>query len=104
MADRSCCGTVACSIHHVTVRCKTDPCCVAYACPIQGKVRDTYVVGDKVILVTTDRQSAFDRLLASIPFKARPHSPPSPVCGIRQPSALAKLPCTHAAMGQLGEV
>ena len=41
------------------------------SCLAQGKVRDTYVVGDKVVLVTTDRQSAFDRLLASIPFKAR---------------------------------
>ncbi len=36
---------------------------------MQGKVRDTYVVGDKLVIVTTDRQSAFDRLLASIPFK-----------------------------------
>ena len=36
---------------------------------VQGKVRDTYVVGDKLVIVTTDRQSAFDRLLASIPFK-----------------------------------
>lgn len=37
---------------------------------LQGKVRDTYVVGDLVVIVTTDRQSAFDRLLAAIPFKA----------------------------------
>ena len=37
----------------------------------QGKVRDTYDVGDKLVIVTTDRQSAFDRLLASVPFKAR---------------------------------
>ncbi|CAL5229319.1 g12625 [Coccomyxa viridis] len=36
-----------------------------------GKVRDTYVVGDKLVIVTTDRQSAFDRLLASIPFKGQ---------------------------------
>ncbi len=34
-----------------------------------GKVRDTYEKDDKLILVTTDRQSAFDRILASIPFK-----------------------------------
>ena len=39
------------------------------SCAHQGKVRDTYVVGDKLVIVTTDRQSAFDRLLASIPFK-----------------------------------
>lgn len=36
-----------------------------------GKVRDTYDLGDKVLIVTTDRQSAFDRLLASIPFKGQ---------------------------------
>lgn len=27
------------------------------------------MVGDELVIVTTDRQSAFDRLLASIPFK-----------------------------------
>lgn len=37
----------------------------------QGKVRDTYDVGDKLILVTTDRQSAFDRVLAAVPFKGQ---------------------------------
>jgi phosphoribosylaminoimidazole-succinocarboxamide synthase len=37
----------------------------------QGKVRDTYDLGDKLMLITTDRQSAFDRVLASIPFKGR---------------------------------
>lgn len=36
---------------------------------MQGKVRDTYDHGPAVIIVTSDRQSAFDRLLASIPFK-----------------------------------
>jgi phosphoribosylaminoimidazole-succinocarboxamide synthase len=37
----------------------------------QGKVRDTYDLGDKLILITTDRQSAFDRVLASVPFKGQ---------------------------------
>jgi phosphoribosylaminoimidazole-succinocarboxamide synthase len=37
----------------------------------RGKVRDTYDLGDKVLLVVTDRQSAFDRVLASIPFKGQ---------------------------------
>lgn len=37
----------------------------------QGKVRDTYDLGDKLLLITTDRQSAFDRLLASVPFKGQ---------------------------------
>ena len=36
-----------------------------------GKVRDQYVFDDKIILITTDRQSAFDRVLASIPFKGQ---------------------------------
>jgi hypothetical protein len=47
------------------------PSAAAATAPLQGKVRDTYDLGDKVIIVTTDRQSAFDRLLASIPFKGQ---------------------------------
>lgn len=35
----------------------------------QGKVRDIYFKKDKRILITTDRQSAFDVILGSIPFK-----------------------------------
>ena len=37
----------------------------------KGKVRDTYDLGERLVLVTTDRQSAFDRILASIPFKGQ---------------------------------
>ncbi len=37
----------------------------------QGKVRDTYDIGDKLVLITTDRQSAFDRVLASVPYKGQ---------------------------------
>ncbi|MBN1575146.1 MAG: phosphoribosylaminoimidazolesuccinocarboxamide synthase [Chitinispirillaceae bacterium] len=37
----------------------------------KGKVRDTYDLGDRLLLVTTDRQSAFDRILAAIPFKGQ---------------------------------
>ncbi|HEX2956909.1 MAG TPA: phosphoribosylaminoimidazolesuccinocarboxamide synthase [Chitinispirillaceae bacterium] len=37
----------------------------------KGKVRDTYDLGDKLMLITTDRQSAFDRVLACIPFKGQ---------------------------------
>ena len=36
-----------------------------------GKVRDQYDLGDMLALITTDRQSAFDRVLASIPFKGQ---------------------------------
>lgn len=35
----------------------------------QGKVRDFYKVDGKRILITTDRQSAFDVILGHIPFK-----------------------------------
>jgi len=35
----------------------------------QGKVRDIYFKNDKRILITTDRQSAFDVILGHIPFK-----------------------------------
>jgi phosphoribosylaminoimidazole-succinocarboxamide synthase len=37
----------------------------------KGKVRDTYDLGDTLLLITTDRQSAFDRLLASVPYKGQ---------------------------------
>jgi len=35
----------------------------------QGKVRDTYRVGDKRILITTDRLSCFDVVVTTIPWK-----------------------------------
>lgn len=38
---------------------------------LQGKVRDSYRLTDKMVFVTTDRQSAFDRVLAAIPFKGQ---------------------------------
>lgn len=37
----------------------------------QGKVRDRYNLGHSFALITTDRQSAFDRILATIPFKGQ---------------------------------
>jgi phosphoribosylaminoimidazole-succinocarboxamide synthase len=37
----------------------------------QGKVRDIYRRGDQLILVTTDRLSAFDRVLGLVPFKGQ---------------------------------
>jgi phosphoribosylaminoimidazole-succinocarboxamide synthase len=35
----------------------------------QGKVRDTYQRGDHLVLITTDRLSAFDHVLTTLPFK-----------------------------------
>ena len=37
----------------------------------QGKVRDSYEIDGKRIIITTDRQSAFDRVLGFIPFKGQ---------------------------------
>lgn len=36
---------------------------------IQGKVRDIYLKDDRRIMITTDRQSAFDVILGQIPYK-----------------------------------
>ncbi len=36
---------------------------------LSGKVRDFYVLSDKRIIITTDRQSAFDVILGCIPYK-----------------------------------
>jgi len=38
---------------------------------IAGKVRDIYDRGDKLILITTDRHSSFDRIIAHIPWKGQ---------------------------------
>ena len=35
----------------------------------RGKVRDNYGQGDRIVMVTTDRISAFDHVLGTIPFK-----------------------------------
>jgi phosphoribosylaminoimidazole-succinocarboxamide synthase len=37
----------------------------------RGKVRDVYDLTDSLLIITTDRQSAFDRILASVPFKGQ---------------------------------
>lgn len=37
----------------------------------QGKVRDTYDLGDEMLIVTTDRLSAFDVVLTTLPFKGQ---------------------------------
>lgn len=38
---------------------------------VRGKVRDCYVLGDKRLLFTTDRLSAFDRVLGLVPYKGQ---------------------------------
>ena len=44
---------------------------VGYPVEYQGKVRDRIDLGKYYALITTDRQSAFDRILASVPFKGQ---------------------------------
>lgn len=36
-----------------------------------GKVRDIYTQNDKIILISTDRHSSFDRIIAHVPFKGQ---------------------------------
>lgn len=38
---------------------------------IQGKVRDIYITNKRRIFITTDRQSAFDKIVGHIPFKGQ---------------------------------
>lgn len=42
-----------------------------WASKSEGKVRDAYDLGEEVLLVTTDRLTAFDRHLALIPYKGQ---------------------------------
>ena len=37
----------------------------------EGKVRDIYDRGDRLVLVTTDRHSSFDRIIAHVPWKGQ---------------------------------
>jgi len=38
---------------------------------VTGKVRDIYDRGDKLVLISTDRHSSFDRIIAHIPWKGQ---------------------------------
>lgn len=57
------------------IRKELNNCITETALPVgkkyNGKVRDVYDIGDNLVLITTDRQSAFDRVLAAIPFKGQ---------------------------------
>lgn len=37
--------------------------------PYKGKVRDVYDLGENLLMITSDRVSAFDRVLTTIPYK-----------------------------------
>ncbi|MBN2342003.1 MAG: phosphoribosylaminoimidazolesuccinocarboxamide synthase [Deltaproteobacteria bacterium] len=53
--------------------CKTldDPSLDGYGAPQKGKVRNSYVKDGKRYIVTSDRISAFDRVLGTIPYKGQ---------------------------------
>ena len=74
---------------------------------IVNKVRDRYDLGDRVVLITTDRQSAFDRVLAAVPFKGQAlnltsawwfeqtrHIVPNQVLSIPDPNVTIAKKCT----------
>jgi phosphoribosylaminoimidazole-succinocarboxamide synthase len=44
---------------------------IPYSSKHQGKVRDVYRSDEFIVMIATDRQSAFDRQLASVPFKGQ---------------------------------
>ena len=55
----------------------------------RGKVRDTYALDDgRSVFITTDRQSAFDRVLAAVPFKGQVSIRP-PGSGLTGPATFA---------------
>jgi phosphoribosylaminoimidazole-succinocarboxamide synthase len=73
----------------------------------EGKVRDSYVRGDRRTIVVTDRLSAFDRILGTIPFKGQvlnqiaqywfeetAHLAPNHVLGVPDPNAMIVRECT----------
>ncbi|MBI4406976.1 MAG: phosphoribosylaminoimidazolesuccinocarboxamide synthase [Candidatus Kerfeldbacteria bacterium] len=64
MVDRD---RIAAQVSHCLTETNFDQLGTKY----HGKVRDTYDLGDRLLLITTDRQSAFDRILAAIPFKGQ---------------------------------
>lgn len=52
-------------------RCLEDTSFLGWPGLKKGKVRDVYDFGERLILVTTDRLSAFDRILTCVPFKGQ---------------------------------
>lgn len=57
--------TILAALPHILARMDVP----GYGKKYQGKVRDFYTYNDKRLLITTDRQSAFDVILGCIPFK-----------------------------------
>ena len=56
---------------HTITSTNIDPSILPYISKHVGKVRDVYRSENVICMVATDRQSAFDRQLASVPFKGQ---------------------------------
>lgn len=77
----------------------------------EGKVRDSYVRGGERIIVVTDRLSAFDRIIGTIPFKGQvlnqiaqywfeetAHIAPNHVLGVPDPNVMRVRECRPLAV------
>ena len=53
------------------LKCTLDKTNFNFGKKYEGKVRDNYTIDGKRIIITTDRISAFDRVLCTIPFKGQ---------------------------------
>lgn len=60
-------------------------------------MRDTYDLGDRLVILTTDRQSAFDRVLAAVPFKGQARALLPAFCARRaRETSIARELCAFA--------
>ncbi len=53
------------------LKCTLDKTSFSFGKKYEGKVRDNYILDGKRLIITTDRISAFDRVLCTIPFKGQ---------------------------------
>jgi len=60
-------ATLRAALPHCLARTDLDQ----FGAKYEGKVRDNYTNGDKRFIVVTDRISAFDRVLGTVPFKGQ---------------------------------
>ncbi len=53
------------------LKCTLDKTSFKFGKKYEGKVRDNYTLDGKRVIITTDRISAFDRVLCTLPFKGQ---------------------------------
>jgi len=69
--NRSCNIKRSTSNRHLSISASSNETNLPFKLVKRGKVRDIYESDDKLICVTTDRQSAFDRVIAEVPYKGQ---------------------------------